>query len=360
MITDLLYVPILKWRQGERLAVSQLSPHINDLIIPLAEIPPPRYDHVREQATKTLQDHLDPIPEQLKKSRGDLPIFVDFYLIDINRTPTPDIQIFLDKCLQIGVRFIPIIQLNDKLSAFLAQAPQYRPNGICLRITEQDAIDPNLTTNILGILKMKGLSPGDVDLLIDLREVNDEHEQRAKGLAKTALRAVPRLAHWRSLILASGAFPLNLAGLPRGANLIHRTDWAIWQSICSELYDELPQIPTYGDYAIAHPEHTEIDPRTMRMSANIRYTTDNTWLVLKGRSTRDYGFDQFHDLCADLIGRPEYCGPNYSHGDEFIEKCALRKNGPGNATTWRQVGTNHHITFVVGQISNMFSASSSP
>ena len=42
----------------------------------------------------------------------------------------------------------------------------------------------------------------------------------------------------------------------------------------------------FGDYAIAHPIPTELDPRTMRMSASIRYTTSDEWLILKGRNVR--------------------------------------------------------------------------
>ena len=109
----------------------------------------------------------------------------------------------------------------------------------------------------------------------------------------------------------------------------------------------------FADYAISHPYTKELDPRTMRMSASIRYTTSNNWLVLKGRNVRQYGFDQYFELAKELIERPEYADRDFSWGDKYIADCALGMTGPGNATTWRKVGTNHHITLVARQIAKL-------
>jgi hypothetical protein len=31
----------------------------------------------------------------------------------------------------------------------------------------------------------------------------------------------------------------------------------------------------------------------------------------------------------------------------MINEIAIKKRGPGNSGTWRQIGANHHITFVL-------------
>jgi hypothetical protein len=112
-------------------------------------------------------------------------------------------------------------------------------------------------------------------------------------------------------------------------------------------------LPTFGDYAIAHPLLVEVDPRLMKMSAQLRYTTDTAWLVFKERNVRDYGFEQFKGICTALIARPEYKGAAFSWGDNAISECTLTSSGPGNATTWRRIGTNHHLTMVTDQISSV-------
>jgi hypothetical protein len=83
------------------------------------------------------------------------------------------------------------------------------------------------------------------------------------------------------------------------------------------------------------------------------YTAQDDWLIVKGRNVRQYGFDQYFELCRALVGRPEYYGRDFSWGDNFIAQCATRELGPGNATTWRKVGTNHHLTVVVRALANM-------
>src|SRR2546426_10562869 len=67
-------------------------------------------------------------------------------------------------------------------------------------------------------------------------------------------------------------------------------------------------------------------------------------------------FDQFNDLCKMVIERPEYCGTEFSWGDFYIYKCAHNQDGLGNATTWRQVGTTHHIEFVARPLASYFAA----
>ena len=115
----------------------------------------------------------------------------------------------------------------------------------------------------------------------------------------------------------------------------------------------LLRVPSFGDYAVNYPEETFVDPRIMRMSANLRYTLDSEWLILRGRNTRQFGFEQFRDLCSSLVMKSEFAGPSFSAGDKFIDDCAQGSTGPGNATVWRRVGTSHHLTHVSNQIANL-------
>jgi len=49
-----------------------------------------------------------------------------------------------------------------------------------------------------------------------------------------------------------------------------------------------------------------------------------------------------------LVSSGLFMGHNFSAGDDHIYKCAKKMlKKPGNLTTWRSVGTNHHIQKVV-------------
>jgi hypothetical protein len=63
-----------------------------------------------------------------------------------------------------------------------------------------------------------------------------------------------------------------------------------------------------------------------------------------------------NDHCADLVNRPIFKGAGYSSGDDYIAKCAVRKEGPSNQTRWKDVAINHHITHVLDDLSTIGAA----
>ena len=128
-----------------------------------------------------------------------------------------------------------------------------------------------------------------------------------------------------------------------------RAEWQTWRGLYSRR-DRLARMPAFGDYAISHPQPREVDPRIIQRSAAIRYTADDSFLLVKGRSVRLHGSEQHHELAAILVGRPEYHGEDFSAGDRYIAQSARREIGPGNATTWRRAGTSQHLAFVTSQL----------
>jgi len=162
---------------------------------------------------------------------------------------------------------------------------------------------------------------------------------------------LPYLGDWRSFTLAATALPENLAGYQPGINRRERTEWLAWIEFLQNP-GGVERLPSFGDYGINNPTLNEVDPRLIRMSANLRYTAVTEWLLCKGRNVRNYGFDQFNGLCQDLVQLPEYAGTAFSWGDTYIDRCARGVDGPGNATTWRKVGTSHHVALVNDQIAN--------
>jgi hypothetical protein len=88
-------------------------------------------------------------------------------------------------------------------------------------------------------------------------------------------------------------------------------------------------------------------------SANIRYTEAEQWLVLRGRSIARFGFEQYHALSAFLIRHQAFRGRDFSWGDGYIFECAGEVETSGNASTWRRVGTSHHLAVVLNQLASL-------
>jgi hypothetical protein len=268
---------------------------------------------------------------------------------------THPVDFVFDSARARGLSPIPVVSLikgEEYLTACASSAARDR-RGICIRIQREDFVDfADLGAEITRVLDAVGAERRTADLLLDFRALTPEPRGLNAGDALGLIDRVPELNTWRTFTVAATSFPENLIGLPASdSSFIPREEWNLWRSI---LRGRPSRLPSFADYAISHPEPAEVDPRVMRPSASVRYTADDYWLVLKGRNLRDHGYEQFHEVCRELIERPEYSGRPFSWGDEYIDDCASESVGTGNLTTWRKVGTSHHLAFVLRQLSIAF------
>jgi hypothetical protein len=67
--------------------------------------------------------------------------------------------------------------------------------------------------------------------------------------------------------------------------------------------------------------------------------------------------EQYQKLCQAVTSSSCYSGAEFSYGDKYIADCAAGEESTGNLTTWRKVGTNHHLAKVVSDISSFFDSS---
>ena len=167
-----------------------------------------------------------------------------------------------------------------------------------------------------------------------------------------ALAAVPNLGSWRTLSLVASGFLEHMGGVQASTSaLIERVEWRAWQLLHRQR-QSMARLPTYGDYGIQHPTGVEgFDPRFMKMSASIRYTTADHWLILKGRSTHHQSSSiQFPTLATALTQSQHFYGAQHCPGCTEALACANGAPGLGSPEVWRRIGTTHHLTAVVEQL----------
>jgi len=164
---------------------------------------------------------------------------------------------------------------------------------------------------------------------------------------------LPFLSRWRSFTIASGAFPKNLSAFKKNSQYtLPRLDWSNWRD---QILRGLPRQPSFGDYTTQHGVFTE-PPQNANFSASIRYTADEYWVIMRGEGVHNKGGPGYAGYSANaqlLCERKEFCGADFSDGDEYIATMSQQTTNPGNAGTWLQASINHHITFVSRQIKNM-------
>jgi len=359
------YVPILKGKLGEYRALQQLYPQDRASLTPLIEIPPVDWDWDNDVARKAEIAHLEANRDNMIKYWGTTDrLFVDLVDAELSIPVVGDslgrhpYGAFFDLARSKGLLAIPVVppspdaMLLSVVKAIVSQDQR----GLMVRVGAAALANVSALQTLPATF---GLQPSQIDLLIDLGEVNAASLVPYQLTLPQLLPQIPNLQSFRSFCLAGCSFPETLSAFVSGQpGLAPRIEWALWTAVVAAL-PPTARPPTHSDYGISHSEIPDLDPRIMSPSNNIRYTVAANWVIVKGQGLKKKkaGQPTNQQMCQYLIGRPDYCGQQFSDGDQYIMACATGQGGPGNLTTWRQMGTNHHLTFVVRQIASAVSPS---
>lgn len=373
--SDPVYMPILKWKRGEQMAVRDLSEGARQRMLPLVEVQDRPFDWERGEEgsyTRSWDLHLSKIVESTAKYWGtDFEIAVDQPMEegDVLSKGSSAWNYLFRTLWSKGVLAVPVISSLASRRELIAlrdlDAPPIVNGRFVLRfrgLTDSDA--PSLESAgawFRDTLKRLRVRHADVDAVLDLGYLSEEGSSRFESPSfehltqecADALESIGLQGPWRSLTLASGAFPENLAGTPVGVHRLPRRDWQLYRRV--ERLTGRRQGLVYGDYGISYTDVLELDPRLVRMSASLRYTHTRDWVVYKARNVKDHGFEQYRDLCKILVnGSDPYMGRHFSEGDmNYFAVAHDESVGPGNATIWRRDATNHHIHMVLNQLSDL-------
>ncbi|MCF8047099.1 MAG: beta family protein [Desulfarculaceae bacterium] len=345
------YVPVLKVKQNEKKALASIPSTIRARVTPLLEI-------VERKPDKhpTIKAHLNTAFKDLAASiRLYRRCFLDA------REVAPDGSRAAEAIFKIaeseGIVFTPVTGITRK--ADVAAALKNQKNGLALRLSRQEFESGRLPADLASFLSTHKLEPDKIDLIVDLGAVDDMIAPGIVALSKAFLSAVPDHAAWRTFTISACSFPQSMASIKRHSHgFAERGDWLTWRDALHAMRGSLTRLPTFSDCAIQHPIGVEgFDFRKMPVSASIRYTLQEQWLLIKGESTRaKLPSKQFPRLAHKLVYGPlrsYYAGPDHCKGCADIQRAADGKPGYGSAGVWRRIGTVHHITVVTQQIASL-------
>lgn len=352
------YVPCLRWKQGEYLALSRLSPSTKHVLKPLIEIPEIGYDFEERSESKTIDEHLAKLAHRVEANWGHHRCFVDIHLIESSermKTGEHPLAFVFNDLRSKGILAIPVIDLRQDSDCqnAMSETVAVDRRGVCARINIEEAAKNDFKDSLDGLLQKYHIGTDECDFILDLRSPNFDPIDGFVNLLTVLIKRLPYLDEWRSFVLIGTSFPRSMAEVPQGLSIRPRNEWLLYTSLIRSLRDSGTRIPTFGDYGISHPDVIRLDMRYIKPFASVRYTIDNAYLIIKGRNVRDYKFDQYRDLCREVVRSKHYCGETYSEGDKYINGCARGTVSTGRLTTWRWVGTNHHLEKVARDIANL-------
>lgn len=338
------YVPILKLKQGEKKALSLLAPAMRSRITPLFEVV------IRKAEERNLNAHLTEAFNGLAEAVGTQRFLLDCREIE---SEGPDaVADAFQRAADLGLSFTPVTGITRPADV-QAVALKARVGSLALRLTREEFENGIIADALPTFIVTHGLPFEAVDLIVDLGPVDEMVALGVHALATSFLADIPSPNRWHTLTLSASAFPR--VGLEsRSSDLVDRTDWTAWRdAIRSET--TLARIPTFSDSGIQHPRGVEgFNFRVMPLPAQIRYTTPEQWLRIKGVDTKDgSGPRQFAELATNLVYGQlshHFCKAEHCAGCKGVKAAADGKKGYGQSAVWRRLGTIHHITMTIEQI----------
>jgi len=354
------YVPMLKWKRAEQGALEVLTSENKKNITPVIQfvMPKQKPQDTLEDVVARFKKQLTQIPDRIIEVWGNEPIFIDFSLLFTTELKVESIKSILISGHQKHTIFIPVIHLNDEkgIKDAVCSTIKETKSGLCLRLICTDLSDlPKLNSDIAEFILNYQLKEGDIDLLVDIKELENSGEKYKKYFNLS--QNIINLPKWRTYIFSGGAFPKDLSGCKRDEEtLIPRIEWNTWKEQYSN--NGLNRKPTFSDYAIQYPIYNEIS-QFFPSTASIKYTLENDWLIMKGQKQK---FGQYLAHAALLVKDSKYYGEDFSFGDKFISDKAkhfpvyIKKpaiKGTGSTETWLKAGINHHMTLVATQIAKL-------
>ena len=338
------YVPVLKVKRAEKLALSLIAHSLMPYITPVLEIVP-------KKPGTTIQEHLSTTFRDLAVSvSGYSRCFLDTR--ELGDGDPGDPQVTFARALSEGIAFTPVTGITRRADVVAALSLQ-QSHGLAIRLTRNEFEEGRIVQGVDDFLSRHGLAPDQIDLIVDLGSVESLITVGVYTLTSQFLADIPHVPHWRTLTVSASAFPKSMGIVEGNSSLrVSRSDWLAWKNWLFRMRNQMQRLPTFSDCAIQHPEGIEnFDFRFMRPSPTVRYTSGDDWLLIKGETRGGtLPSEQFPLLAGQLAYghlRSAYAGSWHCEGCRQARESADGVGGRGSPEVWRRIGTIHHITSVV-------------
>jgi hypothetical protein len=342
----------LKGRLAEIAALGEISADTRSGLQPFVEVVP----NGQVESVESIGVSCEKTVEKLAQSWAGEAAFVDCGYLDLEADLGGGGGAVDRTCRSAesrGVRATPVLRVDDPDLARrdVRVLHEDYDRGVAVRIVGDDLDeDPDdLDAALDQLLVECGLDRCKADVVFDAGAVDGD--VAARGAARvigSLFRDISDVGYWRSITVTGGAFPADLSAYdPFVVGERPRFDADMWAHVVNR--NRCRRQPDYGDYAISHPLATGAP---FASAPQLHYTTGRDWLILKAkRSHLTDEDDQFYRICDAIAHHPRFVGAALGTADARIANS--RDFEPGNATTWRQIGTTHHLDLVVSRITTL-------
>lgn len=347
------YLPILKWKQGEQLALRHLTGSQWTGVTPLIQLPPIHSAPDAAALKVALPAYLAVVTAQIQKNIPEKSaVCIDTEYVSLGYQK--QLSLLLSVCEHLHGslkhKIIPVIpsQLVEALPALKSVRSAYLKSIDSVMVSfRTDQIKPAQVVPVISDISDFGVSRQKIHLLFDQYSIVGSDPTNCFSGIKTFLDE-GKMAGCVSMTISGGSFPINLMGFPQGVTKITRVEWEVWKLL--ESAGDYSDI-RYSDYAVTNPAPLpDIDPTQVNPSVAIRYAADRHWKLFKAKGFKKGPKHQYRDLCKLLMSDSVYSGSHFSYGDGQYSKAAAELVGDGNPSSWRKDATSHHIVLTTSSL----------
>lgn len=214
--------------------------------------------------------------------------------------------------------------------------------GVCIRVDGTTSLAER-ADDVLRLLNELGIPIEEVDLVVDAQDL-----PRLAGF-DLLTEAFPQSALARNWVVLGGTFPSSITEYSPDdyEHLIERAEWSAWVEESGKLGGG--RIPTYGDFATQPARYTPSPGYPG--SASVRYSTEENFVLLRGRGGKRVDYNQYIGHARYLKTRPYFRRAADTAADDYVEWIATGRNRTGSQQTWRVASFQRHVGVVRSQLS---------
>ncbi|WP_429910578.1 beta family protein [Glycocaulis sp.] len=337
------YSPALRFKQGEYLAAARVAPDIRKHLEPRFIIPSLK-DVDPEKGRPLSADELAYLTaERIGKHWASGVAYLDAKYVALTLGQAGLVRLYA-VAQSRNPQITALLSPSDIEGPFVRRAlkPIFPRLGILVAYQNLDEIEKCLVA-----LRRLNCSPEDCTLFIDFAGAPLEIEGVAGSVAQIFEQA-SAFARWGRIVFQGSSFPSWNPADAGGEFRVPRDEWRVFNEAAQECSLAPGQL-MFGDYGADSSKIVFPRKGGARAIRHIRFTGTTDCVVVRGASE---GTDQsvMREVCQRLVAMKEFVSPSFSYADNQINKIAHGLCGPGNASTWRELNTAHHITQVIRQL----------
>lgn len=347
------YIPFLKAKQNELLAMGELAPEVKQAICPLFDFPRKNENYNPEAYAKTAVR----IAKSLTKHWG---VDAEFYFDDLDISQRLQVDddhqyAFVLRALQ-QLQVIPVVGLNR--TSHNSSVAQLKQDGVidsiavAFRAEQADFDDfedkkDDIDFDLLPIFD----EFDEIDLILDCRLCTSLNvSETAQQIAAFARKFSRNYEKVRRIIITGSSIPASIgdAASTNEVTILPRSEL----EIITTARDLLADIEIIiGDYATVSPYFADkqFSPQLFPIvtAPRLIYSFNHSHYIARGTSLAIGGYEQYADLTNDLCARNFFRGSDYSSGENYIIEKRERIGSNATNGTIVKPSVVAHITYMV-------------